>query len=290
METQSEQGTSIPQMASSSGPVDDHRPERLFDLALLSDVGMTRSGNEDSCGQFVENEDSVLFAVADGVGGYEGGEVASAIAIETTIQAYRESPAAWGAAKRLHRAVQQANIEIHNKAIAVPELRGMATTLTAVVVDKGILSAAHVGDCRLYLARHHKITQITKDHTAVGERVRMGLMSAEAARVHPERSIILRSLGRDLIVSVDRITMPLVKGDRLILCSDGLHGVLQSHEIEHATREMEPETACQRMIDEANSRGTQDNLTCVVFRINADTGHAPTSGGIIERLRGWFGR
>ena len=289
MQPQLQEDTRILQMASSSSPVAVN-PERSFDLALLSDVGTTRSGNEDCCGHFVENDDCVLFAVADGVGGYEGGEVASAIAIETTLQAYRESPIAWGAAKRLHRAVQQANIEIHNKAIAVPELRGMATTLTAVVVEKGILSAAHVGDCRLYLARHHSITQITKDHTAVGERVRMGLMSAEAARTHPERSILLRSLGRDLIVSVDRITMPLIKGDRLILCSDGLHGMVQNHEIEHATREMDPETACRRMIEEANLRGTHDNLTCVIFRMNAETGHVPTSGGFFERLRGWFGR
>ncbi len=268
----------------------DDSTERKFDLAMLSDVGTKRSGNEDSFGHFIENDDSVLFVVCDGVGGYEGGEVASALAVETTIQAYRDSNPAWGPAKRLHRAVQQANIEIHNKALTIPELRAMATTLTAAVVEKGMLSAAHVGDCRLYLARHHKITQITKDHTAVGERVRMGLLSAEAARTHPERSLILRSLGRDLIVSVDRISMPLIKGDRLILCSDGLHGVLENHELEYATREMDPETACRRMIEEANSRGTPDNLTCAIFRMNADTGHVPTSGGLFERLRGWFGR
>jgi PPM family protein phosphatase len=276
-------------MASSSSH-ETEVPELTFDLALLSDVGTKRSGNEDSCGHFIEGNDCAVFAVADGVGGYEGGEVASAIAIEVTLRAYRESQPAWGAAKRLHRAVQQANIEIHNKALAVPELRRMATTLTAVVVEKGILSAAHVGDCRLYLARHHQITQITKDHTAVGERMRMGLMTAEAARNHPDRSMLLRSLGHDLIVAVDRITMPLIKGDRLILCSDGMHNVLEDHELERATREIDPQTACRRMIEEANSRGTQDNLTCAVFRMNVETGHVPTSSGFFGRVRGWFGR
>ncbi len=261
-----------------------------FEIALQTDIGTQRSGNEDSCGHFIENEDAVVFAVADGVGGYEGGEVASAIAIEVTLRAYRESPGSWGAAKRLHRAVQQANIEIHNKALTVPELHSMATTLTAVAVERGILYAAHVGDCRLYLARHHKITQITKDHTVVGERVRMGLISIADARNHPERSKLLRSVGRDLIVSVDRISMPLIKGDRVILCSDGLHGVIEDHELEHATRNLDPETACQRMIEEANLRGTADNLTCAIFRMNAETGHVSTNGGFFERVRGWFSR
>jgi PPM family protein phosphatase len=261
-----------------------------FDLALLTDVGTQRSGNEDSCGHFIESDDAVVFAVADGVGGYEGGEVASALAIEVTLKAYRESPQAWGAAKRLNRAVQQANIEIHNKALTVPELNSMATTLTAVAVEKGILYAAHVGDCRLYLARNNKITQITKDHTAVGERVRMGILSAEEARNHPDRSKILRSVGRDLIVSVDRISIPLIEGDRIILCSDGLHGVIEDHELERATRDLDPETACRRMIEEANSRGTADNLTCAIFRMNAETGHVPTNGGFLERVRGWFSR
>jgi PPM family protein phosphatase len=261
-----------------------------FDIAMLTDIGTQRSGNEDSCGHFIENDDTLIFAVADGVGGYEGGEVASALAIEVTLRAYRESPPSWGAAKRLHRAVQQANIEIHNKALAVPELHSMATTLTAVAVEKGILYAAHVGDCRLYLARHHKITQITKDHTAVGERVRMGLLSPEEARNHPERSKLLRSVGRDLIVSVDRISIPLIKGDRVIVCSDGLHGVIEDHELERETRELDPEAACRRMIEEANLRGTADNLTCAIFRMNAETGHVPTNGGLLERVRGWFSR
>jgi PPM family protein phosphatase len=261
-----------------------------FDLALLTDVGTERLGNEDSCGHLIESDDAVVFAVADGVGGYEGGEVASALAIEVTLRAYRESPQVWGAAKRLNRAVQQANIEIHNKALTVPELHSMATTLTAVAVENGVLYAAHVGDCRLYLARQHKITQISRDHTAVGERVRMGILSPEEARNHPDRSKLLRSVGRDLIVSVDRITMPLIKGDRVIICSDGLHGVMEDHELEHATRELDPEAACRRMIEEANARGTPDNLTCAVFRMNADTGHVPTNGGFLDRVRGWFSR
>ncbi len=236
-----------------------------FELALLSDVGNDRPGNEDSCGHLVETESQVVFAVADGVGGYEGGEVASAMAVELALQSFRESPPAWGPAKRLHRAVQRANIEIYNRALAVPELRRMATTMTAVVVNDGTLHAAHVGDCRLYVINGRKIRQITKDHTMVAERVRIGLLSPQQARVHPERSALSRCLGRELIASVDLITLGLEQGDRVILCSDGLHGVLEDRELEHRTRDLDAARACRALIDIANQRGTADNLTAAVF-------------------------
>ena len=257
---------------------------------MLSDPGTDRPDNEDSCGHFIESPDTVMFAVADGVGGYEGGEIASRMAIDITLEAFRESPPAWGAAKRLHRAIQRANIEIHDKALTVPELGRMATTLTAVAVEKGMLSAVHVGDCRLHLIRHSHVAQISKDHTMVADRVRMGVMSAARAKNHPERGVLLRSLGRELIVSVDRIAMPLLERDRLILCSDGMYNVLEQRELEELTRDVDPETACRKLIDTANQRGTADNLTCAVFRMTSPTGLTPTTGGWRGRLRGLFGR
>ena len=225
-----------------------------FDLAVLSDTGTNRPGNEDACGYFIEGPEVPLLVVADGIGGYEGGEIASRMAVDITIEAYRESPPAWGAAKRLQRAVQRANIEIHNRAIAVPELRRMGTTLTAVVVEGGRMSAAHVGDCRLYLARRGRISQMTKDHTMVGERVRMGLLSVAGARNHPERSMLSRSLGHELIVSVGQFSMPLVKGDRLLLCSDGLYNVLEEREFERLLRSDDAAAACKALIEAANAR------------------------------------
>jgi len=264
----------------------------VFDIALQTDVGTNRENNEDSCGHHVEGPDSVVFAVADGIGGYEGGEVASAMAIEVTLEAFRESPAAWGASKRLHRAVQRANIEIHNRAIAVPELRRMGTTLTAAVVDAGMLYAAHVGDCRLYHIRRGKIAQITKDHTMVQERVRMGLMSAARARNHPERSALTRSIGHELIVSVDLIKLPLEQGDRVIICSDGLHGVLEDRELEQMTRGLSAEEAVRRLIDTANQRGTADNLTVCFFSMNGETPNVSASAApsLWQRLTAFFRR
>jgi PPM family protein phosphatase len=273
-----------------SSPATRPALEQAFDLALLSDVGTKRPDNEDSCGHFVESPDSVVFAVADGVGGYEGGEIASRMAIDVTLETYRESPVDWGASKRLHRAVQRANIAIHDKALIVPELCRMATTLTAVAVDKGILSAVHVGDCRLHLIRNSQVRQISKDHTMVADRVRMGMMSAARAKDHPERGMLLRSLGHELIVSIDRISMPLLERDRLILCSDGLYNVLEPDSLEAMTRDCDAETGCRKLIEAANQRGTADNLTCAIFKMTAPTGHAPTSGGWRERLRGLFGR
>jgi PPM family protein phosphatase len=253
-------------MDSPAGPV----AAPAFDLALLSDVGTNRKNNEDACGSYAENEQCVIFAVADGVGGYEGGEIASAQAIEVTLNSFRENPADWGPAKRLHRAVQRANIEIHNRALTVPELRRMATTLTAAVVSEGVLYAAHVGDCRIYHIRRGKVRQITKDHTVVQERVRMGLLSAARARHHPERSALSRCLGHELIVAVDRITLPLEQNDQLLICTDGLYTVFEDDELGKLSRGLEAAIACQQLVEVANQRGTADNLTVAIFTSKTD--------------------
>lgn len=265
---------------------------RTHDLALLSDVGTTRKGNEDSCGHLVENDSTVVFLAADGVGGYEGGEIASAMAVEITLEAFRSSTPAWGPAKRLHRALQQANIEIHNRALTVPELRGMATTTTAVAVSlsEGMLYGVHCGDCRLYLVRGHKIEQLTRDHTVVGERMRMGLITAERARTHPDRSALSRSIGRELIPSIDRITTPLQQHDRLILCSDGLWSVIADAEIEKLARDADAETACSRLVNTANASGTPDNLTVAIFTLLVESPNGAVRRGWRERITGMFGR
>jgi len=265
---------SAPQTAASDG----------YELAWLSDTGTNRENNEDACGSHSDNEHSVIFAVADGIGGYEGGEIASAQAVEVTLTAFRDNPSAWGPAKRLHRAVQQANIEVHNRALTVPELRRMGTTLTAVVVDQGVLYGAHVGDCRIYHIRRGKILQLTKDHTVVQDRVRMGLMSPAKARNHPERSALSRCLGHELIVAVDRITMPLQQHDQLIVCTDGLYNVVEPDDLESVSNGVEAAVACRRLIELANRRGTADNLTAAVFTLKASIDPPAPPGGWRRRI------
>jgi serine/threonine protein phosphatase PrpC len=237
-------------------------------FASLSDTGTRRGHNEDACGTCVESPTHVLAAVADGVGGEEGGEVASGMAIDVTLRTYKLSPAAWGPLKRLYRAAQQANIEIHDRALVVTELRRMATTLTAVVVEGGVAHAAHVGDSRLYLLRDGTLTQKTKDHVASGE-----------------QGVLTRSLGRELIAAVDRLSFPVVAGDTIVLCSDGLYNVLGDEEVRQALGSDDPAESCNVLVTTANARGTPDNLTAVVMKISGQPPIKEPAG-----LRGMFAR
>jgi len=254
------------------------------DLAALTDVGTERENNEDACGTLFEGGAAVV-VVADGVSSSPGGEVASQMAVEVLLRAFREEPPGRPAGQRLYRAVQQANIEVYDRAIAVPELHGMATTLTALAVEAGTLTAVHVGDSRLYLVREGRAVQLTKDHTVAAERVRLGLLSAEKVRLHPDRSVLTRSVGRELIVNRDRLSQALRPGDLLVACSDGLHGVLSEEEIAALSLSApDAEAACRALVDRANSRRTADNLTAAVVRMSGPGAEVPQRSGWTSRL------
>jgi PPM family protein phosphatase len=259
--------------------------EQAIRFAMFSDPGTERRDNEDMCGSHVESSTHVVVAVADGVSGEEGGEIASRTAIDVTLRSYKESSASWGPAKRLFRAAQDANIEIHDRALVVPELRGMSTTLTAVAVNGASAHAVHVGDSRLYLIREGRYVQKTKDHTVAARRMRIGVVSAERAKTHPARSTLTRSLGRELIAAIDRITFAVSDGDILLLCSDGLYNVLSDEEILQGALRSEPAPACQELVGAANTRGAPDNVTVAIVHVMGSSGVAPTPG-----WRGLLGR
>ena len=266
-------------------------PDGGFELAALTDVGTEREHNEDSCGSLIEGQDAArgVLVVADGVSGTEGGETASRMAVESTLRSFSEQGEGIAAAKRLRRAVQCANIEVYELALAVPELRGMATTLTAVTLERGELSVVHVGDSRLYLLREGRLTQLSKDHTVAAEQVRLGLLSEARARKHPGRSVLTRSLGRELIVSLDRISLAAQDGDSILLCSDGLYNVIDDSEIASLLRAPgSAQDACRELIDAANRRGTVDNVTAAVARIRGSVAPARPPAGIGARLRRLF--
>jgi protein phosphatase len=164
----------------------------------------------------------------------------------------------------------------------------MATTLTAAAVERGELTVVHVGDSRLYLVRDGAITQLTKDHTVVGSRQRMGLLSKERARNHAEKNVLTRSMGRELIVARDRTGQRLVQGDVLLLCSDGLHGILEDPEMLELVARHDALAACRALVDAANARGTPDNLTAAVVRLVGATPH-PEETGLRARLRRLLG-
>jgi serine/threonine protein phosphatase PrpC len=267
-------------------------PDGWFDGAALSDVGTERDHNEDHCGVQLDGRSGGIVVVADGISGFAAGEEASHQAVEVTLRSFAELGPGVPPGKRIVRAVQQANIEIYDRALVVPELRGMATTLTALALSKEEAFAAHVGDTRVYLVRSGAITQLTKDHTVVAERVRLGLLSEERARNHPERSTVTRSVGRELIVAVDRITTRIWRGDVLIVCSDGLYNVLEPDEMRELVASGPAAAVCRGLIDAANQRGTIDNLTAAVVRVGppAPVQPEPEPAGVgarLKRLLGW---
>ena len=259
-----------------------------LDVAALSDVGTERGHNEDCCGTFQESMACAIVGVADGVSSSQAGEVASQMAIEVMIRAYRERASSAPAGTRLYQAVQQANIEVYDHAIAVPELRGMATTLTAVAIEQGKLTAVHVGDSRLYVLHDGLLAQVTKDHTVAAEKARLGLISKEKARLHPDRCVLTRSLGPELIVNRDRITRELSQGDVVILCSDGLYNTLSDSEIAHTATGHDAAAACRLLVQQANERGTSDNVTAAVVRLIGATPQTDQPRGFAAKLRRFF--
>jgi protein phosphatase len=221
--------------------------------------------NEDAVAHWRYGDDLVL-AVADGVGDRSAGHVASAMAIEVVERELAAAPRDWELAKRLRRAVQAANLEIYQKSVVVPELRGMATTLTLTAIAGRTLVTAHVGDCRLLLYRQGRLTQLTKDHTRGWEDP---LAPAVNGARHGGRHALSRSLGHELIVSVDFLTMELASGDRLLQCSDGVHGALAQEEIQELLAAHPPEAACQAIVRHAREADAGDDISAQLVQIPA---------------------
>jgi serine/threonine protein phosphatase PrpC len=229
--------------------------DRVAEHAALSDVGREREGNEDS---FLDQPP--LLAVADGMGGAQAGEVASAIAVET-LAPVRD-------AEGLRDAIAAANQQIHERAKDDRALEGMGTTVTAAWVGRDAVTIAHVGDSRAYRWRDAALEQLTEDHSLVGGLVRMGSITPAEAEQHPQRSVILRAVGVLPEVEVDVAEHDLTQGDVYLLCSDGLSGMVRDEVIE-ATLALDAPLAdkAEMLIQLANASGGHDNITAVLFRI-----------------------
>lgn len=231
-------------------------------VGARTDVGRVRKGNEDSY-----TAEDPLFAVADGMGGHQGGEVASSVALEVLSQG--KGP--------LEELVRKANDEVFRRAAGDPGLTGMGTTLTALRHEGKVLRLAHVGDSRAYLLRDGSIQRLTKDHTVVERLVDEGRLTAEEAEIHPQRSILTRALGVDESLQVDQGAIEPHVGDRILLCSDGLTGMIGEDEITRIlTEHTDPQAAAGALVDAANEGGGQDNITAVVLDVLDGTGERPT--------------
>ncbi len=255
-----------------------------FRLGASSDRGRMREGNEDS---FLAS--GSLAAVADGMGGHLAGEVASAAATEE-LRSLQDG-AAWrgerSAGEALKWAVMEANRRIREMAAGDKSLEGMGTTITALLSDGDVIHLAHVGDSRAYLLRKGELSQLTEDHTLVQELVKQGKLRPEDAKRHPQGSIITRALGVDADVQVDTATFKIISGDRLLLCTDGLTGVVDQATIRNVLlRVRDPQQASERLVALANEQGGPDNITVVVLDSDGsgpDTGVIDPTGELAGR-------
>jgi serine/threonine protein phosphatase PrpC len=230
---------------------------RLGLCAGASDPGRRRRRNEDS---YVV--DPPLFAVADGMGGAQAGEVASKLA----AGAVKERGA------DVEELIQEANRRVHQRSIEDPNASGMGTTLTVASVENGMVSIGHVGDSRAYLVREGRLEQVTDDHSLVGELMRSGKLSAEEAETHPQRSVITRALGTDPDVDVDMFPIETRTGDLFLICSDGLTTMVDDRKILELVEQHRDDlqTLVKSLIKAANKGGGEDNITVVAFDITDD--------------------
>jgi PPM family protein phosphatase len=234
---------------------------RIADSAGFTDPGRKRRRNEDAL--VIEPP---LFAVADGMGGAQAGEVASRLA----AAAFREFHEAddLGAEERLAAIIQEANKRIYERAAGDAQVSGMGTTITAALVTDAALVIGHVGDSRAYRLRGGQLEQLTNDHSLVADLVRSGRLTPEEADTHPQRSVITRALGTDPQVDVDTFTVAAERGDLFLLCSDGLTTMVADDEIGGlVARAASLEQAGKGLVKAANRAGGEDNVTVVLFEV-----------------------
>ena len=219
--------------------------------------GLVRANNQDNW-----LAESALYGVADGMGGHKGGETASRVALQVFRNAIGQKKPD---ADALRMAVEAANRRVYDMSARDDTLSGMGTTMSMIWQDTNRLLIAHVGDSRIYRLRDGQLQQITNDHSFVAELVRNNIITPEMAKTHPQRNIITRAVGVDPFVQVDVLQEELLPGDLWLICSDGLHGMVEDEEIQTILSEMELEDAAERLISRALENGGHDNVTFVLL-------------------------
>ncbi len=285
-----------------SGPADDEQsafPAPAWtrgepNVAGATDVGVVREVNQDAFGRFDDPErGEILLVVADGLGGHRGGEVASRLAVdrvgEFAFEGDGDGPA------RLEQAILRANEVVLETSREDPGLDGMGTTIVCLLLaEDGPSTAAHVGDSRLYRLRGTEIVPLTEDHSLVATLVREGVLAPEDAREDPRRNQILQALGVREELAVDLAAVHLEPGDQYLLCSDGLHGMIEDDAIATIVRSVaRPETAVARLIEAANAAGGTDNVTCLLAKVPAplaEPGFLDKASALLESTRAVFTR
>ena len=237
---------------------------RVVEEAARTDAGRQRLANEDA---YLAR--APVYAVADGMGGAQAGEVAAQIAAESFETHLGETGTP---EERLTRVATEANRRIYELANEDASRSGMGTTLTGALVSEDEVTIVHVGDSRAYLFRDGELRQLTRDHSLVEELRRRGRLTSEEAQEHPQRSIITRALGPDVEVDLDLHSHQARSGDVFLVCSDGLTTMVREERVRQILLESKSlEAAAGALVDEANRRGGRDNITVVIFRLSSDT-------------------
>lgn len=232
-----------------------------------TDIGPVRELNEDSYYAPVPGEN--FCCVADGMGGHQAGEVASALAVTTFAERMQDISAK--PHDRLRRAVYAANLAIYDKAEENPGMAGMGTTLTGLLFENGEAHIVHVGDSRCYMLRNKALVQITMDHTLVEELLLKGAITPQEARNHPQRNVITRALGTDIGVKADILRVRLMPGDVFMLCSDGLSGYVTDRDMQDILNSrMKREDKVAALVDQAIENGGHDNITVLLVTDEED--------------------
>jgi serine/threonine protein phosphatase PrpC len=265
------------------------RKKLYLDIGVGTDIGCVRSENEDNlvvaspATRKQRAHKGYLLVVCDGMGGALGGRTASTEAVSTIEQTYY-GVESHGPSDALVFAIREANYRIYQKAQTDSQLHGMGTTAVAAVILSNKLHVAHVGDSRMYLVRNGTITPVTEDHTLVNKMVHDGLLTKEQARNHPDSHILSRSVGVAPQVEVDsRKPITLIAGDKLLLCSDGLTGMVDDEEILMTLEAEKPQKAVEKLIRMARERGGPDNISVIVAGVQTNKPvYAPTTATIMR--------
>ncbi len=230
-----------------------------------TDIGLRRNNNEDL---FFVDEKQGLFIVADGMGGHAAGEIASQIAVETVYQSLQETDQD-NPEKQLKQAIEQANRAVEQAANGNKAWQGMGTTLTILLLQQQQGYLAHVGDSRIYRLHNSQFEQLSDDHSLVGEQIRQGILTPEQAKVSTLGNILLQAIGMTPELDICQKSIPLTAGDRFLLCSDGLTGMVTDTEIEEILKRPDKlNSLCNTLVEKAISAGGKDNITVVVLQID----------------------
>ena len=265
--------------ATGNGQLVGHSVLGKLSWALRSETGPVRSGNEDFADAFVPTtpddawDRGPLFVVADGMGGHAAGDVASRVAVEAALDSW-SGGSSTAPQQGVRGAIRAANAAVYDASLA-PGRHGMGTTVVALTLAGREAIIGHVGDSRAYLVRADECTQLTADHSRVGEMVRMRLLTPEEAAVHPARSQLTRSLGTDLGVQIDLVRHDVQRADTIVLCTDGLWDVVSRGEMADAVALLDaeerppPTAAVDRLVEVAVQRGASDNVTALTVTVTS---------------------